>query len=73
MVDDVADGEHPGQAGARRRGGDNDVALASRSSLIGEEFGARVLADGDGQTRDVEVAGGAGEDVTQDDTAEGAV
>ncbi|GAA1334095.1 hypothetical protein GCM10009647_075520 [Streptomyces sanglieri] len=47
MVDDVAGGEHAGQAGTRGRGGDGDVTLGVQIELTGEQLGARVVADRD--------------------------
>ncbi|MGW1780246.1 hypothetical protein ACWCQQ_14035 [Streptomyces sp. NPDC002143] len=41
--------------------------------LVFEQFGARVVADGDEQAGRVQVAGGTGEDVSQDDAVEHAV
>ena len=70
VVHHVSGAEDAGEVGAGRGGFDLGVALVVPVELTGEQLGARVMADGDKQPLDGQLARGAGEGVAQDDAAD---
>src|SRR3954447_15305905 len=73
VVDDVAAGEHAVDVGSRAGVLDLDVALVVELELAGEQFAARVVADGDEQAAHRHRLGAAALDVGQLDGVHGGV